>query len=99
MLHDRGGYRLSPAFDLVPDVGERREHTLAFEYEHQGVKRSVMRRLAERWGVRDADDVIDEVLRAMGKFRAIARARAVPDANIEEIGADITRRVKLLRAA
>jgi serine/threonine-protein kinase HipA len=98
MLHDRDGYRLSPAFDLVPDVGERREHTLAFEYEHQGVRRSAMLRLAERWGVRHADDIIDAVLDSMADFGTTAQAHAVPDENIEEIGADIVRRVARLRA-
>jgi len=97
MLHDTGGYRLSPAFDLVPDVGERREHTLAFEYEHTAPARSTMLALAKRWGVREADSMIDAILKAMGRFGAVAKARGVPSANIKEIGADIARRAALLR--
>lgn len=30
MLNAGAGYRLSPAFDLMPDVGEKGEHTLSF---------------------------------------------------------------------
>lgn len=97
MLYDQGGYRLSPAFDLVPDVGERREHTLTFEYERTAPARSTMLALAKRWGVREAGGLIDETLKAMARFRAVAKARSVSEANINEIGADIARRMTLLR--
>lgn len=31
MMHTGGGWRLSPAYDLVPDIGRMREHTLMFD--------------------------------------------------------------------
>ena len=55
MLHDAHGFRLSPAFDLLPDVGERREHVLTFEYERIAPTRSQLMGLAARWGVGDGD--------------------------------------------
>ena len=97
MLHDQAGYRLSPAFDLVPDVGERREHTLAFEYERTPPERSTMLALAKRWGVREADAIIDAVLTAMEIFGTVAKERGVPEDNIKEIGGDIARRTARLR--
>jgi serine/threonine-protein kinase HipA len=96
MIHDDRGYRLSPAFDLVPDVGERHEHVLAFEYDRLVPDRDTMRTLAKRWGVRQADTAIDEVLRAMAQFGATAKARGVPEANVKEIGDDIPRGIARL---
>jgi serine/threonine-protein kinase HipA len=97
MVHDLGGYRLSPAFDLVPDVGERREHTLAFEYERRAPTRAEMLALAKRWHVPNAETIIDAVLTSMTTFATAANARRVPATNIIEIERDIARRTALLR--
>jgi len=97
MIHDSRGYRLSPAFDLVPDVGERREHTLAFEYERGAPTRAEMLALARRWHVQNGEAVVDDVLTAMATFASTAKARRVPAANIKEIEHDIARRSALLR--
>lgn len=97
MVHDRGGYRLSPAFDLVPDVGERREHTLAFEYGRSAPARAEMLALAKRWHVPHAEAIIDHVLTSMATFAVAAKARRVPARNIIEIERDIARRSARLR--
>ncbi|MEO6064468.1 MAG: HipA domain-containing protein, partial [Burkholderiales bacterium] len=97
MIHDQQGYRLSPAFDLVPDVGERREHTLAFEYERGAPTRAELLRLATRWQVQSSEVIIDEVLKSMSTFAATAKKRHVPTANIGEIEGDIGRRSARLR--
>jgi serine/threonine-protein kinase HipA len=96
MSHDGRGYRLSPAFDLVPDVGDRHEHVLAFESARRVPDRDTMRVLAKRWHVRQADSIIDDVLRAMAQFGGTAKARGVPAVNVNEIGADIARRIARL---
>jgi hypothetical protein len=44
------------------------------------------------------NDIIDAVLHAIAEFGTTAQAHAVPDENIEEIGADIVRRAARLRA-
>ncbi len=97
MVHDRAGYRLSEAFDLIPDVGERREHVLAFDYEYGAPSRSDVLALANRWQVKHADAIIDDVLRSVSEFAGAASARSVPSANISEIERDIARRVARLR--
>jgi serine/threonine-protein kinase HipA len=96
MIHDGRGYWLSPAFDLVPDVGERHEHVLAFEYDRRVPDRDTMRVLAKRWDVRRADSIIDDVLRAMAQFGRTAKAHGVPAVNVNETGADIARRIARL---
>lgn len=96
MVHDRAGYRLSKAFDLVPDIGERGEHTLAFEYDRVAPSRAEMLALGRRWRVARAAVMIDDVLGSMGRFASTAADRAVPAANVAKIGADIERRVARL---
>jgi len=78
MLTLRGwGRRWRDSFDLVPDVGERREHTLAFEYERGGPTRSERLALAKRWGVAAAEGLIDAVVASIAQFTAVAEARWV----------------------
>jgi serine/threonine-protein kinase HipA len=96
MVRDAAGYRLSEAFDLVPDVGERREHCLAFEYERVAPTHAELNAIARRWGVADASTLIDAVVASTATFAATAKARAVPKSNIDEIDADLVRRAKLL---
>ena len=98
MLHEQDGYRLSPAFDLLPDVGERRKHTLAFEYERRAPTRAEMLSLAKRWGVRRADTIINDVVSSIEDFAAVAKRHRVPNGNIKEIGADIERRLSRLKS-
>ena len=93
MVHDATGYRLSEAFDLLPDVGERREHCLAFEYERFAPTRAQLLSLADRWGVTNARALIDAVVASVGTFAKVAQSRAVPQSNIDELGADLARRV------
>jgi serine/threonine-protein kinase HipA len=97
MVHDRAGYRLSEAFDLLPDVAERREHTLAFEHDHGAPSRAEMVALADRWNVNSAVTIMDDVLESVSNFQAVANARGVPTSNIDEIEADVIRRTKRLR--
>ncbi len=88
MVHDDAGYRVSEAFDLLPDVGERREHCLAFEYARVAPTRAELTAVAGRWGVRDAASIIDAVVGGVAAFAAVAKSRRVPKANIDEILAD-----------
>ncbi len=93
MVHDDEGYGLSEAFDLLPDVGERREHCLAFQYSRFAATREELLAVARQWGVREAPASIDSVVASMKDFAAVARSRNVPKANRDEIAADVARRV------
>ena len=94
MLHDGRGFRLSPAIDLVPDVGERREHALAFLQGHHAPSGADLLALAKAWGVKGAAEFLGQVARAAGKFARVAKRLGVPKRNVDEIGADIAARVK-----
>ncbi len=97
MLHGPSGYRLAPAFDLVPDIAERREHTLSFQYDYTCPTRDILLAVAKEWQVARARDCVDRVVQAARKFRATARRLAVRRGRgLDLIAADVQRRVELL---
>lgn len=99
MLHVEHGWRLAPAIDLVPDVGERREHAVAFLYGHTTPSRSDLAAIAKAWGVKGADEIVDDVLRAARGFPQEATRCGVPGENVVEIARDTERRIEKMRAA
>jgi serine/threonine-protein kinase HipA len=98
-LHDANGYRLSEAFDLLPDLDDRREHVLGFAYDLSAPKRNALLAVGAKWGVAKATDVVDAVVAAVRKFGRVARRNRVPAANVRELARPIQRRLALLGAA
>jgi len=97
MLNGPSGYRLAPAFDLVPDVAERREHTLSFQHEYGCPTRDTLLAVAKEWQVARAESCLDEVIEAVRRFRATARRLEVRGRKgLDLICADVRRRVELL---
>lgn len=97
MLNTPSGYRLAPAFDLVPDVAERREHTLSFQYEYGCPTREILLAVAKEWQVAGAKNHVDRIVSAARKFRVTARRLAVRGPKgLDLISADVRRRVRLL---
>lgn len=97
MLNTPSGYRLAPAFDLVPDIAERREHTLSFQYDHRCPTKEILLAIARDWRVPRADACVGDVVGAVGEFRAIARKLAVRRGKgLDVISADVRRRVESL---
>jgi serine/threonine-protein kinase HipA len=95
----RGGFRLSPAFDLVPDVSGRGEHTLSFQRGFSCPPRSEMISLATEWGVARAAHIVEDVLRATREFPAMARRFKVRHPqSLQRVSADVRRRAGLLGA-
>jgi serine/threonine-protein kinase HipA len=96
MLNLPSGYRLAPAFDLVPDITERREHTLSFQYGYECPTREILLAVAKAWTVARAEECIRQVVRTVRKFRATARKLAVRGKGLELISVDVRRRIDLL---
>lgn len=94
MVNAGGGYRLSPAFDLVPDVGEKGEHTLCFDLAFIPPLKNDWLKIGKLWGVRGAHSILEEVAAAMSAFEGLARRSGVPEENIAAIKGDIERRRK-----
>ncbi len=94
MINEGEGYRLSPAFDLVPDVAGKIEHTLCFDLAFTPPLKKDWLSMGKLWGVSGAGKIVEEVAAAMSDFEGLARGFAVPEANIATIKADIERRRK-----
>jgi serine/threonine-protein kinase HipA len=66
MIHDHAkGWRLSPAFDLVPDLGDKEEHVLMFDLSGYYPGRKKLEALGKHWGISNVDAVITQVFDAV----------------------------------
>lgn len=93
LLNAGEGYVLTPAFDLLPDVGANREHVLRFDLDNSAPPPAALATLGRRWGVSGAVRIVDEVVAAMAHFSVEAAAHGVPAAQIAHFERDIARRV------
>lgn len=64
------GWRLSPAFDLVPDIREAREHILFFDLGGYHPGRKALEKLGRSWGVSKSADIIGEVYGALQQWQS-----------------------------
>jgi len=96
LLRDERGWRLSPAFDLVPDIGRNREHTLAIGYSHETPSRDDLVAVGQRWlgNASQARRIVQEVVDVVNTFGATAEQLAVTPASIAFFAGDIARRIK-----
>ena len=70
MVHDREqGWRLSPAFDLIPDVGQRGEHVLFFDLGAYYPGRQSIETLGKKWGISTAEIVSAQVFTAVAGWK------------------------------
>lgn len=99
-LRDAGGWRLSPAFDLLPDVGRNSEHTLAMGCSHATPSGADLLAIHARWfGCKpgQARDSVERVVGAVASFREEAAAIGVAAHSVDFFAADIERRLAILR--
>lgn len=99
LLHDIHGWRLSPAFDLVPDIGRNREHTLAIGHSRETPGREDLVAVGQRWlgNAAQARQIVQEVVDAASAFRATAEQLAVAPHSIDFFAADIAARIGRLK--
>jgi serine/threonine-protein kinase HipA len=95
MLAKPGGYRLAPAFDLLPDITGRGAHTLSFRSSFACPTNADLMTIADEWNVDDAGKVISQVTKAVRTFAATARKLPLHGGeSLEKISADIGGRLK-----
>jgi serine/threonine-protein kinase HipA len=79
MLHDHEhGWHLSPAFDLIPDVGRRGEHVLFFDWDARFPGRGKLVALGDSWGVGNARRIVDEVFDSVATWQEAFSDAGVP---------------------
>ena len=99
MLARPGGFRLAPAFDLVPDISGRGAHTLSFQQGFACPARAEMIALAAEWGVARAAGIVEDVVKATRGFATTARRLKVRNpGSLQKVCADVRRRTGLLSA-
>jgi serine/threonine-protein kinase HipA len=96
MLHDAGGYRLSPAYDLLPDINANKEHVLFFGNQRNIESRVAVLEMARRWGIPDPIGILESVLAGLSRFKEFAELAGVPATNVAEIQKDLDQRTRLV---
>lgn len=83
MIHDHvKGWRLSPAFDLVPDLGDKEEHILMFDLSGYYPGRKKLENLGKSWGLGNVDAVVSQVFSAVRDWKDEFGRAGVIDADI-----------------
>jgi serine/threonine-protein kinase HipA len=98
MLHDDSGWRLSPAFDLLPNIGINREHVLRIGMDTRPPDAGTLLAEAKHFGIKrrqQAMEIIIEIYGAVSKWPEIFRKINVPEKDAVSIGYDIGRRLKI----
>ncbi len=97
MLHD-DGYRLTPAFDLIPNCGENIEHVLQFNLTASPPGRQELLSVAKRYNLTTAKAavVVDDVIAAVVPWQQVFQQFEVPEQDIRRLSPDITARLKRL---
>jgi serine/threonine-protein kinase HipA len=100
MIFDGDGWKLSPAFDLLPNIGLNREHVLRIGYDNLIANKEVLIREAKNFGIKQrakADKIITAMLFYVSHWQTVFKEFDVPDRDIQILGRDIegrTSRVK-----
>jgi serine/threonine-protein kinase HipA len=98
MLHDDTGWRLSPAFDLIPNIGFNQEHVLRIGLDTRPPDAETLLGEARHFGIKrrqQAMEVIEEIHGAVSQWPQVFSECHVPEEDAESMGKDIVRRLKL----
>lgn len=75
------GWRLSPSFDLVPDIGRSGEHVLFFDDSVYYPGRQKLERIGRSWGVSNASAIIEQVFDAVSGWRSTYSDKGVSESD------------------
>lgn len=83
MVHDtHDGWRLSPAFDLVPDLTRRGEHVLFFDLDAHYPGRRKLEEMGKRWAIPHSVEIVEQVFDAVAGWKEEFARSSVPDGDI-----------------
>jgi serine/threonine-protein kinase HipA len=97
MLHNDTGWRLSPAFDLIPNIAFNQEHVLRIGLDTRPPNAETLLVEAKHFGIKrrqQAMEVIEEIHEIVSKWPKVFSDCNVPDKDAESMGRDIDRRLK-----
>jgi len=94
MMHDGKGYRLSPCYDILPNVKGSMDHVLSFDTDTLSPRLSELISLGNRMGVDNPASIVHDVAQALDLTWAVkARYYDVNEDQIEKYTKDIQRRL------
>ena len=64
------GWRLSPSFDLVPNIGENTEHVLFFDLDPKYPGRTNLGKMGDDWGVKNVKEIVDQIFTVVANWQA-----------------------------
>ncbi len=98
MRNEGGGWRLTPAYDLIPDIPQRGEHVLNFGNSSNRPTAKSLVVLAKSFGLspKKAQSVLREVATAFHRWIPVFQSYQVDEKDMERIAPDIERRRLLL---
>jgi len=99
MLYDVRGWKLSPAFDLLPNIGFNPEHVLRIGTDNRPPNLETLLSEAKHFEIKrrqKALDVVSEIREAMLGWVEVFAAYDVPEKDIDILEKDISHRLKRL---
>lgn len=95
MLHDEGGWRLTPAYDLLPNIAGSFEHVLSFGPAIGRPGREQLMALGAHIGLSNerAEHVLSEVLGVVSDWRSFFASHGVPEQDCKRLAPDIEARL------
>jgi serine/threonine-protein kinase HipA len=98
MIRDEAGYRLSPAYDLVPNINGNAFHTLSMGNTPGTPSHSELLAIGKSWlgDVGAAGAIIDRVATAVGRFGDVCREYGIEDRSVDHFTRDIGKRVRAI---
>lgn len=96
MIYDAPSWRLSPAYDIVPNIGQNREHVLSINFSNGIPNRTSLLQEAKHYGFKQEKNTIQliaEVVAVVKNWQTIFGKYDIPTKDIDCIGKDIENRL------
>lgn len=99
MLHKESGYCLSPVYDVLPDLYEKREHSLSFPFGAGFLPPDgkALQRIGDNLKIEAAGRIIDTVRETVSNWKKVFQGYTVPESEILRLESGINRRVDSLK--
>ena len=98
MLHKESGFCLSPVYDVLPDIYEKREHSLSFPFGAGFLPpdRKTLQSMAAAHNIETAGQIIDTVRKAVSGWKNVFQQYKVPEFEMQRLEWSINRRIESL---
>lgn len=97
MLHKEEGFRLSPVYDVLPDIHQRREHTLSFNSSYLSPDKKSLLQMGKSLHIDHPQRIIEEVVDAVSSWQRVFKSFGVKQPDIDKLEWGIERRLSKLQ--